>query len=343
MPARYAFFDDYSEGCHPDILAALSSANMSQQLAYGADTFSEQATQLIRADCEAAAASVHLVPTGTVANTICIAGALRPHEAVVAAATGHIVSREAGAIEATGHKIILVPSADGKLTPAGIQTALDANSHFPHMAKPRMVYLSQATELGTVYRREELEAIASLCRANHLYLLLDGARLGVALSANNADLNIAQIAQMTDLFWIGGTKAGALFGEAIVVTNPALADDVSFQVKQRGAMLAKGRALGAQFSTLFRDGLFYELATHANNMAGRIAAGVSQAGFELAAPTDSNQVFPVLPDALLDSLRQQFDFHTWQQREDEHTVVRLVTSWATDADQVERLVAALTA
>jgi threonine aldolase len=341
VSARHAFFDDYSEGCHPDILAALGVANEAQQPAYGADSDSGQARQLILDACDAPSADVHLVPTGTVANTICIAAALRPHEAVIAVTTGHIAGREAGAIEATGHKIILVPSEDGKLSPPGIQAALAANSHYPHMARPRMVYLSNASELGTVYRRDELAAIADWCRQNNLYLLLDGARLGVALAASDADLTLADVAQMTDLFWIGGTKAGALFGEAIVVINPALKEDIAFQIKQRGAMLAKGRVLGAQFTALFRDDLFMTLARHANDMAQRLSTGVTGAGYKLAAPTDSNQVFPILPDAVVDALRQNFDFHTWQQRENGQTVVRLVTSWATPPDQVDRLVAAL--
>ncbi len=273
--SKYCFLDDYSEGCHPRILDALTRSNLIQQTAYGDDEYSTQARKLIQEQLGGKDIPIYFVAGGTLANIIITSTSLRSHEAVIAASTGHIVVRETGAVEATGHKIITVASDDGKLTADDIETALANNAHYPHMAKPRLVYISNATEAGTVYTKTELQGLSYVCKENGLLLLLDGARLGVALTAGINDLTLDDVAELTDIFWIGGTKAGALIGEAIVVPNAQLADDFAFHIKQRGGLLAKGRLLGIQFVELFSDDLFYDLTRHANAMAQKLSAAIT--------------------------------------------------------------------
>lgn len=339
----FSFLDDYSEGAHADILRSLAESNLIQQAPYGTDAHSREAAERIAAHLgDAFKGAIHFVASGTMANIVSIASCLRPHEAVIAADTGHIVSREAGAIEATGHKLIVVPGVDGKLTAENIEKSLAANSHFPHMAKPRLLYISNATEAGTVYTLAELRAISSLARTRGLVLFLDGARLGAALASDKNDATLADIAALVDIFWIGGTKAGALLGEAIVVCNPVLTEDFAFHVKQRGALLAKGRLLGIQFQQLFGDNaLFFSLAKHANAMAAKLAAGITASGYALAANTETNLVFPIFPNAVVSALQQEFAFYVWAKADGEHSVIRLVTSWATDDDHVDSFLASL--
>lgn len=336
---KYSFLDDYSEGCHPRILAALASTNLAQQTAYGNDAYSERARNLIRDHLGGRDIPIYFVSGGTLANIIIASSALRPHEAIIAASSGHIVGRETGAIEAVGHKIITVPSDDGKLTPAGIETALASNAHYPHMAKPRMVYISNATEAGTVYTKAELQGLSDTCRANNLLLMLDGARLGVALTAAINDLTLDDIAGLADIFWIGGTKAGALIGEAIVIPNAQLAGEFTFHIKQRGGLLAKGRLLGLQFAELFSDGLFFDLTRHANAMAAKISDAITRCGHGFSAPTQSNQIFPILPDTLIEQLAKNYDFYVWSKADGQRSVIRMVTSWATDETRVDALIA----
>lgn len=340
--ARYSFLDDYSEGAHPQILQALSNTNSSQQRPYGDDEYSAQAKNYIRNATGVPTSAIHLVASGTLANIIAIGNCLRPYEAVIAPDVGHIVMREAGAIEAIGHKLITVPNLHGKLTVESIGGALDKNAQFPHMAKPRLVYLSNATELGTVYTKAELSAISQLCKKRDLLLFLDGARLGAALAAEKNDMSLKNVAELTDIFWIGGTKVGALLGEAIVISNQSLASDFAFHVKQRGGLLAKGRVVGVQFMELFRSNLFFDLASHANQMAMLLSSGVTKAGHELADGAETNQVFPILPNDLIVKLKENYSFHIWEQRSDDRATIRLVTSWATDQKQVEGFIAALT-
>ncbi|WP_347557790.1 aminotransferase class I/II-fold pyridoxal phosphate-dependent enzyme [Robbsia sp. KACC 23696] len=341
----FSFLDDYSEGAHPDILRALTDTNLIQQQAYGEDSYTADATALITARLGATFdGAIHYVPTGTMANLVSIAACLRPHEAVIAATSGHIVLREAGAIEATGHKLIVIPAVDGKLTPEHIETALAGNAHFPHMAKPRMIYLSNATETGTLYTLAELRAISALAKQRDLILFMDGARLAAALASSKNDARLEDIAALVDIFWIGGTKVGALLGEAIVVCNPALKEDFAFHVKQRGAMLAKGRVLGLQFQALFGSGdIFLRNAEHANAMAAKLASGIIGSGHALQSATVTNQVFAILPDAVIATLKQDFAFYVWGAAPDAHSVVRLVTSWATDEHQVDRFLQRLSA
>ena len=335
---NYCFLDDYSEGCHPKILEAMASTNMVQQTAYGDDEYSEQAKSLIREHLGQTSIPIYFVASGTLANLIIVSSALRSHEAVISASTGHIVVRETGAIEATGHKIITVASKNGKLTSDDITSALASNAHYPHVAKPRLVYISNATEAGTVYTKAELEGLSETCRANGLLLLLDGARLGTALSARVNDLSLKDIAELVDIFWIGGTKAGALIGEAIVIANEELADDFSFHIKQRGALLAKGRLLGLQFKELFNDRLFFDLSEHANAMARKLSAAIVADGHALSAETESNQIFPILPNTIIEALKKSFDFYLWEQVDDQRSIIRLVTSWATDEQQVDAFI-----
>ena len=340
---KYSFLDDYSEGCHPKILEALSTTNFCQQTAYGNDEYSAKAANLIRDKIGSGDMPVYFVAGGTLANIVIVSSALKSHEAVIAASTGHIVLRETGAIEATGHKIIPVDSNDGKLNAHDVETALAENAHFPHMARPRLVYISNASETGTIYTRAELKSLSMTCRQHGLLLMMDGARLGVALSADTNDLTLRDITELTDIFWIGGTKAGALLGEAIVIPNAQLADDFSFHIKQRGALLAKGRLLGLQFVELFSGDMFFELSRHANSMAQKISKAIVNSGYTLAASTQSNQIFPLLPNTVIESLQKKFDFYVWGKSADDHAVIRLVTSWATDEAQVEAFIGVVTA
>ena len=335
---KYSFLDDYSEGCHPAILQALSDTNLMQQTAYGDDDYCNEARQLITQKLNTATSNVHFVASGTLANIIVMAALLKSHQAVISATTGHIVMREAGAIEATGHKVITVPTDDGKLNTDAIQQALDNHAHAPHMVKPKVVYISNASEMGTVYNKQELQTLYDFCQTKDLYLFLDGARLGSALCCASNDLTFADLAQLTDIFSLGGTKNGALIGEAIVINNQALSEDFAFHIKQRGGLLAKGRILGIQFTTLFKDDLFFQLANHANSMAQKISQALLAKGHTLFADTQTNQIFPILPNTLIEQLQQQFAFYVWQPQDAEHSVIRLVTSWATDIEQVEAFI-----
>ncbi|KAL4923630.1 pyridoxal phosphate-dependent transferase [Aspergillus undulatus] len=333
----YSFLDDYSEGAHPRLLEALLQTNTTQQTGYGTDEYTQEARQLLLSELQATEeeVAIHFVPSGTSANLVSIASCLRPYEAVLAVQTGHIIDKEAGAIEATGHKIIPVPGVHGKITPENLDTVLDQNTFFPHMAKPRLVYISNATELGTIYSRRELNALSETCRRRGLLMLVDGARLGVALTAEANDVTLRDLVDYTDIFWIGGTKMGALLGEAIVVRR-TLAEGFEFHMKQRGALLGKSRVMGVQFCELFRDGLFFQLARHANAMARRISAQLVKSGWELAAETETNQVFVAVDNEKLAPLQERIRFYAWQKRP-ESTVIRIVTSWATDETEVDRL------
>lgn len=333
----YSLMDDYSEGAHPQILEALLRTNSTQQVAYGGDDYCHDARQLIREKihCTDDEADIFFVPSGTSANLISIASCLRPYEAVITLDSGHIACKEAGAIEATGHKLILVPAVDGKMTTTNLRKAHQQNQFFPHMAKPRLLYLSNASETGTVYTKRELASLSALCKELNLLLLMDGARIGTALCSKKNDMSLRDIFDLTDIFWICGTKAGALMGEAIVVKKP-LAEGFIFHLKQHGALLAKGRILGVQFMELFREDLFFRLAEHANAMALKISSSFENMGYKLAADTETNQVFVTLPQQLVRRLQDRFRFYVWEQLDDGQVVVRIVTSWATDELQVDK-------
>ncbi len=334
----YNFKNDYAEGCHPNILKALTETNLIQQPGYGEDEYSCKARELIRSKIESSEADVHFVSGGTQANILVIAGALRPHEAVISAHTGHIFVHEAGAIEATGHKVISVRTEDGKLNPTLIEGVLNAHSNVPHMVKPKMVYISNSTEVGTIYHKEELEALATYCKQKDLFLFLDGARLGPALTAADSDLTLPDIARLTDAFYIGGTKNGTLFGEAIVLTHNHIKADFGFHLKQRGALLAKGRLLGIQFLELFKDDFFLELARHMNAMAAKITAAIKSKGYAFLSESTTNQIFPVLPNHLIDKLALKYDFYLWEKVKEDYSCIRVITSWATPESAVDAFI-----
>ena len=334
---KYSFLDDYSEGAHPQVLEALIASNATQETGYGNDRYSGAARQHIRDHLGRGDVGIFFVPSGTSANAISIAACLRPHEAVIAASSGHIVTRETGAVEASGHKIINVAPTNGKLTPASIEKALDDNWHYPHMAKPRLVYISNATEVGTVYSKAELGAIKALCEERGLLLFMDGARIGAALTSRVNDMTLGDIVDLTDIFWIGGTKNGALLGEAVVVKHAQLAQDFEFYVKQHGSLLAKGRMMGVQFAELFRGDLYFELARRGNAAAEKLSRSVVAAGYALRADTETNQVFAVLPLGLVKELQRDFSFYVWEKCGADWAVVRLLTTWATDTAQLEKL------
>lgn len=333
---------DYSEGAHPSILKKLSETNLEQTSGYGEDPYCSQAAALIREKCGRQDIDVHFLVGGTQANLTVLSAALRPHQGAIAADTGHINTHESGAIEATGHKVLALPGTDGKLTAEQIQDACD--KHFgdathEHIVQPKLVYLSFPTEVGTIYSRAELTAISETCRRNRLFLYVDGARMGYGLCVEGSDLTLPDFAQLCDAFYIGGTKMGALFGEALVLCNDALKEDFRYLIKQKGGLLAKGRLLGLQFLALFENDLYFELANHANQMAALIREACVKKGYAFLTPSPTNQQFPIMPDSVLKKLGAQFEYSFWQKIDDGHSAVRFCTSWATKEEDVRRLAA----
>lgn len=325
---KYSFQNDYSEGAHPRIIEALATSNLTQEVGYGEDQYCLAAAEKIHTAIGNPAADIHFVSGGTQANLLVLSSFLRPFESVIAVDSGHICVHETGAIEATGHKINAVKGKDGKITVREIQDVVKEH-YFEHMVKPRGVYISQSTEVGTIYSSRELREIASLCKNLGLILYMDGARLGSALTSREADLDLKETCSLVDALYIGGTKNGALIGEAIVINNPALKPDFRYCIKQRGAMLAKGRILGVQFDELFKDNLFYDLASHANRMAERMVEGIKASGYTFLFDSPTNQIFPILPNAVIEKLSRLYLFYEWCQVDDSRSAIRLVTSWAT--------------
>lgn len=340
MAYHYLFKNDYSEGCHPCILQALQDTNSVQQAGYGSDEYSEEAKTIIRKQLADPHADIHFVSGGTQANLVIISSALRPYEAVISAHSGHINVHETGAIEAAGHKIESIQAPDGKLTPHRIAPVMQQMNDI-HMVQPKMVYISNVTESGTLYTKGELEDLSAYCRENDLYLFLDGARLPAALRARGNDLTLADISGLVDVFYIGGTKNGGLFGEAVIISHEALKTGFSYHLKQKGALLAKGRALGIQFRELFREGLIFELAEKANSLALDMADTISQLGYSFLTDPCSNQLFPILPNEIINELKKRYGFYVWQKVDDHHAAVRLVTSWATPKEACEAFVSDL--
>ncbi len=335
--SKYSFKYDFSEGAHPRIIEALTRSNMEQQGGYGTDDYSQQAKELIRKKINNANADIYFVSGGTQANLIVISAVLHTFEAVISPKTGHIYQHEAGAIEATGHRIETVEKADGKLTPTDIEQILEA--YFPpHTIQPKMVYLTHATELGTIYSKAELQAIWELCQQKDLYLFIDGARLGAALCSEESDLTLSELSAMCDVFYIGGTKNGALLGEAIVINNDKLKVGFESHIKMRGGLMAKGRLLGIQFVELFRDGLFFDLARHANRMAQKIKNALISQNIPLHSESPTNQLFVIMPNKLIEKLYEKYEFYTFFKYDENSSVTRLVTSWATDEKVVEEFI-----
>lgn len=329
----YSFKNDYSEGAHPRIINALVESNMEQTPGYGEDSYTEKAVELLKQKIKRDDIDVHLFVGGTQTNLTAISAFLRPHEAAIAANTGHILVHETGAIEATGHKVISIEVSDGKLRPEDIKPALDAHTD-EHMVKPKLVYISNSTEIGSIYKKSELEELSKFCKENKLFLYVDGARLGSALCSEENDMELSDLGRLVDAFYVGGTKNGALMGEAMVICNDSLKEDFRFHIKQKGALLAKGRLLGIQFLELFKDDLYFDLAKHANKMADLLKNEISRAGYKFLIHSPSNQIFPILPDKLIEKLLEKYSFFIWEKVDQDSSAIRLVTSWATKEESV---------
>ena len=332
---------DYSEGAHPLVLEKLVQTNLEQVPGYGQDLFCCQAADLIKSLCQAPQADVHFLCGGTQTNLTVIAAMLRPYQCVISADTGHINVHETGAIEATGHRILTIPSTDGKITAEQIHQACQAHwqDDNPEFApQPRLVYLSFPTEFGTLYSKQELLDIRKACDENKLYLFIDGARLGYGLAAKDNDLTLQDLAACCDAFYIGGTKLGALLGEAVVIPNEKIQKDFRYFVKQKGAMLAKGRVLGIQFLALLEDELYLRLGQHANEQALRIRKAFAATGFPAVYNSSTNQQFFVLPNALIKKLEQTYTFAHIQPVDHSQTMIRVCTSWATRPEDVTQLI-----
>ena len=332
----YSFRNDYSEGALPAVLQALSDTNPEQTCGYGMDPRCKSAADLIRSLCQAPDADVHFLVGGTQTNLVVIDAFLQSYEAVIAAHTGHVNTHETGAIEATGHKVCDIYAPDGKLTPALVESVLAEHNGTEHMVLPRMVYISDSTEIGTIYTKAELTALRRCCDEHGLYLFLDGARLGSALTSPGNDLTLPDLAALTDVFYIGGTKNGLLFGEAVVLTNESPKAHFRWHMKQRGAVLAKGRLLGVQFQALLENDRFFDAARHANELAVRLRDGITALGYPFPVASPTNQQFPVLPNTVVTRLQDMgYEFEIDGVVDADHTRIRLVTSWATPESAVE--------
>jgi threonine aldolase len=334
---KYSFKDDYSEGAHPKILEALSRTNMIQEVGYGEDDYCRESIKIIRQKIQNPKADIHFVSGGTQANLIVISSILKPYESVIAATIGHIAVHEAGAIEATGHKINTIETKDGKLKPKDIKLVLDFHTD-EHMVKPKVVFISNSTEIGSIYSKKELQELSNFCKQHGLFLYLDGARLGSALTSKQNDLTLSELSKLVDIFYIGGTKNGALLGEAIIINHNELKKNFRFHLKQKGALLAKGRILGIQFLELFKEDLFFELGKHANSMASKLAGGIKKSGYEFLTVPASNQIFPIFPNKLIQNLDKKYEFYAWKETDDKSSAIRLVTSWATKEKFVNQFI-----
>ena len=336
------FESDYLEGALPEVMRALNETNLVQTPGYGEDEYCAAAAAKIREKCAAPEAAVHFLIGGTQVNFTFIAAALRPHQAAIAAASGHIAVHESGSVEATGHKVVALPcGVDGKISAAQVRECVEAHwadSTHEHQPQPKLVYISQPTENGTIYSLAELEALSAVCREKGLIFFVDGARLGTALVCPGADASLADLARLADAFYIGGTKLGALFGEALVITNPALNRDFRYIEKQRGGMLAKGRLLGVQFGALMTGGLYERTARREVELAWRLRRAFEEKGWPLYCDSPTNQQFPIVPDAALEKLAEKYTFSDWARIDETHRAVRFCTSWATKEEDVSALI-----
>lgn len=334
------FNNDYSESCHQAVLDFVAARMNEQNAGYGTDDYCFKAAELIKAKCHSENIAVHFIAGGTQANLVLISAALRPHQAVIAAKTAHIHVHETGSIEAVGHKIIALESQDGKITAQQVRNEVLAqrnSADAEHLAQPKMVYISNPTEYGTLYSLEQLQALSTVCKDLGLLLYMDGARLGYGLTAKENDVELSDIARLCDAFYIGGTKVGAMFGEAVVICNPSLGEDFRYIIKQRGAMLAKGWLLGMQFCALFEDDLYFKIASKANQFADQLRDQIESLGYKLFIPGNTNQVFVVLPDSILAALEDKFSYSYWERFDEISSVVRFCTSWATKECDVQAL------
>ena len=334
------FNSDYLEGAHSAIMERMMETNMMQTVGYSCDEICDSARAKVRAACNAPEADVHFLVGGTQTNTTVIAALLRPWQGVVSAVSGHINCHETGAIESTGHKVIALPTPDGKLTAKQVKDYVEWQKNDEseeHIVQPGMVYISHPTETGMLYSKAELTEIFHTCREYGLPLYIDGARLGYGLTADGNDLSLPEIAQLCDVFYIGGTKVGALFGEAVVIMNEKYKKDFRFMIKQRGGMLAKGRLLGIQFDTLFTDDLYTKIARNANDMAYQIRDIFVSNGYPLLFDSPTNQQYPIISDEELAILGKDFGYEYWERVDETHSGVRFCGSWATTQEQVDAL------
>ena len=326
--------NDYSLGAHPKVLQALTDTNMTLTDGYGIDPFCDGAADMIREMIDCPEAYVQFLTAGTQTNQTALAAFLRPHHSVISPSTGHVCVHETGAIEATGHKINHVPTTDGKLRPEDI-AAVMAEHEDEHYVKPAIIYISNSTETGLIYTKAELIALREKCLEYGLLTYIDGARLAMAMTAPENDLKLEDLPKLCDAFYIGGTKCGAMFGEALVIIKKELQEDIRWLVKQRGGMIAKGRLLGVQFQALLKDGFYFELGAHANRLAKKLADGISAKGYEFAIPPQTNMLFPLFTKEKVEELRENVMFEGWQYPSETHAAIRLVTSWGTTEEEVD--------
>lgn len=331
---------DYAEGAHERVLRRLFETNLEQTPGYGEDLYCARAREYIQQLCQREGIDVHFLVGGTQTNTTVIAAALRPHQGVIAATSGHINVHETGAIEATGHKVLAVPSADGKLTGREVRRVYE--SHWQdatreHMVQPGMVYISFPTEIGSLYTKKELQELSAACHENGIPLYIDGARMGYGLTSPDADVTLQDIASLCDMFYIGGTKCGAVMGEALVITNPALKEGFRYTIKQHGGLLAKGRYLGIQFDVLFEDDLYFTICKKAVEQSMAIRRAFEEKGIQMDSDSSTNQQFPILTCEQMDKLAQKYSYEIWEKYDETHTVVRFCTSWATQDQNVQQL------
>ena len=341
---RLSFASDYMEGAHPLILQRLQENTMVKSTGYGRDTFSDSAREKIRAACQAPEADIFFLAGGTQTNAVMIDSILRPYQGVLAAESGHVSVHEAGAIEYGGHKVLTLPQHDGKIRADEITSYIKRyyeDESWDHMVMPGMVYISQPTELGTLYSLQELRGISAACREAGIPLYLDGARLAYALACPENDVTLPDLAALCDAFYIGGTKCGALFGEAVVIPKHDFIPHLFTMIKQHGALLAKGFVTGIQFDTLFTDGLYGQIGGNAIETAGRIREALREKGYTFALPTYTNQIFILLEREQAAALTQQVELSFWENPDDTHTILRICTSWATTREDVDRLIACL--
>ena len=334
-----SFENDYIQGAHPEVLKRLTETNLEPLSGYGTDPYCESAREKIRRECGCPEAEIHFLVGGTQTNAVVIDAMLKGFEGVAAADTGHVAVHEAGAVEYTGHKVLTIPHHSGKIDPGELKEYLEGfyqDANHEHMVFPGMVYLSHPTELGTLYSRKELEEISHICREYEIPLFLDGARLGYGLMSSDTDVTLQDVAQLCDVFYIGGTKVGALCGEAVVFPEKAPRHFLT-SVKQHGALLAKGRVLGIQFDTLFTDNLYFDISRHAIERAEELKRVLQEKGCTFAWESPTNQQFVILEDSTVRRLKEHVVFSFWEKADETHTVVRFVTSWATRKEEIEEL------
>lgn len=337
---KLSFSSDYMEGAHPDILKRLMDTNMEKSAGYGLDEYTESAKDKIREACGAPGAEVYFLTGGTQANATMIDAMLRSYQGVMAADSGHISVHEAGAIEFGGHKVLTLPQENGKITAGSVENCInsykdDANNE--HMVMPGMVYISHPTEFGTLYSLDELKSISEVCHKNNIPLYLDGARLAYALACPENDVSLPDIASLCDVFYIGGTKCGALFGEAVVIPKKGFIPHIFTIIKQHGALLAKGRIAGIQFETLFTDDLYYKVGKNAIDTAEKIKDALARYGYKFAFNSPTNQIFIKLSKEKSAELSQKIEMGFWENTDDNHVIMRIATSWATRQEDVDRL------